>query len=204
MFPTKIPIQADRDPVTGLIPCTSCTQCCQYVAIEIDTPATRKEFDNIRWYLYHPGIEVYVDHEDTWNVLFHSRCENLEHDGKCAVYETRPIICRDFPATSCEPNTGEPAEKVLLRTAADLDEWMRLTRTDVRLAMEDERRELLRQRRAGAKARARAEAEAKAEARAKAATARGKALRGKSGSRGGRGGPATPPGARNGRRPARV
>lgn len=189
MFPTKIPIQAERNPVTGLIPCTACTQCCQYVAIEIDTPETRKGFDNIRWYLYHPGVEVYVDHEDTWNVLFHSRCENLEDDGRCAVYETRPIICRDFPATTCEPNTGEPAEKVLLRTAADLDEWMRLTRTDVRLAMQEERREQQRQRRAEAKARARAEAEAKAEARAKrGTTARSKARAGA-------------PSARNGGRP---
>lgn len=153
MFANKIPIVPERDPKTGLIPCTSCTQCCQYVAIEIDTPEDRKDFDNIRWYLYHPGIEVYIDHDDTWNVLFHSRCENLEADGKCGVYETRPIICRNFSVHTCEPNTGEPAEKVLLRNAADLEQWLRLTRTDVRLVRQDEARERRRQRRAEARAR---------------------------------------------------
>ena len=154
MFSIKLPIQVERDPKTGLIPCAACTQCCQYVAIEIDTPEDRKDFDNIRWYLYHPGVEVYIDHDDTWNVVFHSRCENLQPDGRCGIYETRPIICRDFSVHACEPNTGEPAEKVLLRSAADLEQWMRLTRMDVRLARQDEVRERRRQRRAEARAKA--------------------------------------------------
>jgi Fe-S-cluster containining protein len=137
MFSTKIPITVERDPRTGLVPCLSCTQCCQYVAVEIDTPETRAEFDNIRWYLYHAGIEVYIDHDEAWNVLFHSKCENLLPDGKCSVYDTRPNLCREFDAETCEPNTQEPAEQVLLRTAADLEQWMRLTRTDARLAMQE-------------------------------------------------------------------
>jgi Fe-S-cluster containining protein len=165
MFSHKIPISVERDPKTGRVPCLACTQCCHYVAIEIDTPEDRQDFDNIRWYLYHPGIEVYIDHEDTWNVLFHSRCENLLPDGKCAVYETRPTICREFDEEGCEPNTHEPAEKVLMRTAADLEQWLRLTRTDVKLAREDEKRERRRRRRAEAKARANQEAKLKSKAR---------------------------------------
>jgi len=141
----NMPIKAEdnesrRDPKTGLIPCLACTQCCHYVAIEIDEPDTREEFDNICWYLYHPGIEIYVDHEDTWNVLVHTTCENLLPDGQCNVYETRPNICRHFPNDTCEPNTGEPAEKVLLKTAADLEAWMRLTRTDAMLDRQDEKK----------------------------------------------------------------
>ncbi len=155
MLPNKISIEVERDPHTGLIPCTACTQCCQYVAIEIDTPEDRKDFDNIRWYLYHPGVEVYIDHDDTWNVIFHSRCENLQNDGKCGIYETRPIICRDFSVHTCEPNTGEPAEKVLFRTAADLEDWMRLTRTDVVIERMEKKKEERRRRRAEARERAR-------------------------------------------------
>jgi Fe-S-cluster containining protein len=141
----NMPIKAEqnedrRDPRTGLIPCLACTQCCHYVAIEIDEPESREEFDNIRWYLYHPGIEIFVDHEDTWNVLIHTTCENLLPDGKCNVYDTRPVICRNFPNETCEPNTGEPAEKVLLRTAEDLDTWMRLTRTDALLEAQEAKR----------------------------------------------------------------
>ncbi len=174
MLSQKIPINAERDPKTGLIPCTACTQCCQYVAIEVDTPETRRDFDNIRWYLYHPGIEVYVDHEDTWNVLLYSRCENLLADGKCAVYETRPYICRNFDNETCEPNTNEPAEKVIFRTADDLEQWMRLTRTHDRLAMKEaalERRRLRRAGKAGAKAKEKAKDRERAQAARRAAKA---------------------------------
>jgi len=132
--------EAARDPKSGLIPCLACTQCCHYVAIEIDEPDTREDFDNIRWYLYHPGIEIYVDHEDTWNVLVHTTCMNLKDDGTCRVYDSRPEICRHFPNDTCEPNTGEPAEKVLLRSPEDLEVWMRLTQTDVMLERQEARR----------------------------------------------------------------
>ena len=147
-FPLKIPVEADRDPVTGLLPCLACTQCCHYVAIEIDTPETRVDFDQIRWYLYHPGIEIYIDHDDKWNVLFHSRCVQLQPDGKCGVYDHRPHICRDYSERTCEPNTNEPAEKVLLKNADDLAEWMRLTRTNDRLVMQAAANERRRKRRA--------------------------------------------------------
>ncbi len=142
-FPIKVDrsgdIEAKRDPKSGLIPCIECTQCCHYVAIEIDTPEERTEFENVRWYLYHPGIEVYVDQEQTWNVLVHSTCMQLQEDGRCAVYETRPQICRDFSEEECEPNTGEAAEQLLFRTPADFDDWMRLSRTDELLARQEQR-----------------------------------------------------------------
>jgi Fe-S-cluster containining protein len=185
MFSTRIPIAAARDPETGLIPCLACTHCCHYVAIEVDTPENRRDFDNIRWYLYHPGIEVYIDQEDTWNVLFHSRCENLEDDGKCAVYETRPTICREFDNTSCEPNNDEPAERVIFRTAADLDHWMRLTRTYDRLAMQEAAAARRRERRAAARAAAGTAAAGKAQGRRRAdAGPRGKGATRSGGSRG--------------------
>lgn len=193
MLMLKIPIEADRDPATGLIPCLACTQCCHYVAIEIDTPETRKDFDHIRWYLYHPGIEIYIDHDDKWNVLFHSRCEQLEPDGKCAVYEHRPIICREYSERTCEPNTNEPAEKVLLKTGADLEEWMRLTRTYDRLVMEEAARERRRKRRAAAKAEAAAGARARARSGGAARKKRnGTASGGGNRTNGGNGGGAKP------------
>ena len=41
-------------------PCFECVQCCTYVAIEIDTPTTMKEYDYIVWYLYHQGVSIFV------------------------------------------------------------------------------------------------------------------------------------------------
>jgi Fe-S-cluster containining protein len=178
-LPLKISVEDARDPATGLVPCLACTQCCYYVAIEIDTPETREDFDHIRWYLYHPGIEIFIDHDEKWNVLFHSRCSQLQHDGKCAVYDHRPIICRDYSEKTCEPNTNEPAEKVLLKNADDLEEWMRLTRTNDRLVMQAEAAARRKKRRAAAKA-------AKTKATAKTAKANGRNGHGSANGRDGR------------------
>lgn len=93
-------------------PCFECAQCCTYVAVEIDTPTTNAEYDQIVWYLYHRGVEIFVDWDDAWHVLFRTRCENLSAAGTCGVYERRPAICKDFDWRSCEkrftPADGPP------------------------------------------------------------------------------------------------
>ena len=93
-------------------PCFECAQCCSYVAVEIDTPTTSKEYDQIVWYLYHRGVEIFVDWDGAWHVLFRTRCENLSAAGTCRVYEQRPAICKDFDWRACErrftPADGPP------------------------------------------------------------------------------------------------
>jgi Fe-S-cluster containining protein len=82
------------------------------VAIEIDAPTTNTEYDQIVWYLYHDGVEVFVDWDGDWHVLFRTRCENLTSAGLCGVYERRPVICKDFDWRECErrftPEDGPP------------------------------------------------------------------------------------------------
>jgi Fe-S-cluster containining protein len=83
-------------------PCFECAKCCSYVAVEIDSPTTNAEYDQIVWYLYHENVEVFVDWEDAWHVLFRTRCEKLTSAGMCGVYERRPAICKDFDWRACE------------------------------------------------------------------------------------------------------
>ncbi|MFC1669453.1 YkgJ family cysteine cluster protein [Spirochaetota bacterium] len=76
-------------------PCQKCgSKCCKYIAIEIDKPGTKTEYDYIRWYLFHRDMNVFVDHDKKWHVEFKTPCEQLDRDGKCMVYDTRPKICR--------------------------------------------------------------------------------------------------------------
>jgi len=75
-------------------PCFQCVQCCTYVAIEIDTPSTMKEYDYIFWYLYHQGVSVFVDWESNWFIKFETRCEHLSSRGLCNIYSSRPVICK--------------------------------------------------------------------------------------------------------------
>ena len=87
------------------LPCQTCgAQCCRYVAVEIDTPSTKREYDIIRWYLLHENIYIFIDHEGAWHLEIETTCRALRKDHRCGEYETRPHICRDhgWPIGSCE------------------------------------------------------------------------------------------------------
>jgi Fe-S-cluster containining protein len=98
--------------------CNRCSAlCCRYVALPIDTPDTAAEYDNIRWYLMHENIHVFVEDGD-WYIAFMTRCKNLRDDNLCGIYETRPRICRGYDTTNCEFH-GEEYRYELMFTSAD-------------------------------------------------------------------------------------
>ncbi len=87
------------------LPCHDCgARCCRYIAVEIDTPKTKREYDDIRWYLLHDNISVFVDHDGAWHIEIQTPCRSLANDHSCREYETRPQICRDHgrPSGTCE------------------------------------------------------------------------------------------------------
>jgi hypothetical protein len=115
-------------PPPGTVPvhfnCARCTAlCCNYVSSEIDVPTTKRDFDTIRWYLMHPGVRVYCEESSgSWFVQFMSRCRNLQDDGLCAIYDTRPQICRDLDATLCEFALG-PGDRWLFTNLEEFERW---------------------------------------------------------------------------------
>jgi uncharacterized protein len=92
----------------GTNPCSACRAiCCRYVAIQIDKPTTPGDFDDIRWYIAHRGVWVFVDDGD-WYICIERRCSYLAKDNSCRVYDARPRICRKYRTRTCELNgTGE-------------------------------------------------------------------------------------------------
>ncbi|HEY3966592.1 MAG TPA: YkgJ family cysteine cluster protein [Planctomycetaceae bacterium] len=86
----------------GEILCSYCTAlCCRYFSVPIDTPTTRKEFDNLRWFMLHGRVTVYVE-DETWYLCVYGDCQHLLSDNRCGIYETRPQICRDYSTDKCE------------------------------------------------------------------------------------------------------
>lgn len=86
----------------GSVLCEQCAAaCCRYLAIPLDRPRTRRDYDDIRWYLMHEGVSVFVEDGD-WFVQFQARCRNLQPDNRCGVYETRPEICREYEPGDCD------------------------------------------------------------------------------------------------------
>ena len=106
-------------------PCFECAQCCTYVALEIDTPTTAKEYDYVVWYLVHRGVSLFVDWEDDWYLKFETRCNHLTDQGLCGIYDDRPIICREFDWKDCEKNNPqEAADKLLFNSPEDFTNWL--------------------------------------------------------------------------------
>jgi Fe-S-cluster containining protein len=95
--------QTERAPV----PCLTCGLCCTYIAVAIDGPDSVKAATEILWHLYHDHVSVYRDSDDEWMVQFETRCRHLQSDNKCAIYETRPHICRTYSEVSCEVNADD-------------------------------------------------------------------------------------------------
>ncbi|MCB9851067.1 MAG: YkgJ family cysteine cluster protein [Phycisphaerales bacterium] len=91
----------------GSVLCEHCTGvCCRYIALPIEKPTERRDFDDIRWYVMHQGISVFVEEGD-WYIQFATPCKNLLPDNRCGVYETRPEICREYEADECDYAGGD-------------------------------------------------------------------------------------------------
>jgi Fe-S-cluster containining protein len=83
-------------------PCFACKgQCCNHVAVPIDKPTTKDDFGDIRWYVAHENVQVFVE-EGNWYICFLSPCRFLSKDYRCRIYESRPKICRDYDPENCE------------------------------------------------------------------------------------------------------
>ena len=52
-------------------------------------------------YLLHEGATVFKE-DDNWYLLVHTTCKHLQSDNRCGIYETRPLICRDYSTKDCE------------------------------------------------------------------------------------------------------
>lgn len=92
--------------MSGIL-CEHCTAvCCRYIALPIDTPRTREDFDFVRWYLMHEGIGVFVEDGD-WYITMSTSCRHIQPDNRCGVYATRPRICREYTTESCDYHSGD-------------------------------------------------------------------------------------------------
>jgi len=94
------PGREDLKPGQSL--CEFCTaKCCRYFALPIETPKRFQDFEYIRWYLLHEHASVFTE-DDSWFLLVHTTCKHLQDDHRCGIYETRPLICRQYTTDECE------------------------------------------------------------------------------------------------------
>lgn len=107
--------------------CQECqAQCCRHVALRIDTPTCKEDYDHVRWYLMHEGVKVFIDHDNDWMLEFAAPCKNLGHDLACADYTNRPRICRRYPGPDnlCEYESDELPHKKMFCDSSELEQWL--------------------------------------------------------------------------------
>ena len=112
--------------------CNGCNgACCRYVALEIDCPENLEDFDNIRWYIIHQNVRVYVEEDRIWNLEFLSPCKYLREDGRCNIHEDfvknpscrRPQICKDFTTLEC-PYHNKYKELFSFESVEEVDKYI--------------------------------------------------------------------------------
>lgn len=104
--------------------CEHCTAvCCRYIALPIDKPETAKDFDDIRWYLLHEGVMVFVENGD-WYISVATTCRHLRTDHMCGIYETRPKICRAYTTDNCDYHSGDYNWEHHFSCPEHLDEYL--------------------------------------------------------------------------------
>ena len=116
------------DEKCDCVKCFKCMgKCCKSVAIEIDTPEDLDDFEDLKWYIYHPGLTVYVGGKGDWNVNMSIGCIHLTKEGKCMIYENRPPVCRDYGVDDC--NNCDDKE-IVFNTAEDVDAYIAKLRAE--------------------------------------------------------------------------
>ncbi len=107
--------------------CDKCTGlCCRYFALPIDTPEDREDFDDIRWYLCHENVTVFVEDGD-WYVNMDNKCKHLsENDYRCGIYSTRPKLCRNYTTKDCDLTEGEYDYELHFLNDKQMEEYIKI------------------------------------------------------------------------------
>ncbi len=107
--------------------CDKCNGlCCRYFALPIDTPEDEGDYDDIRWFLCHKAITVFVEEGD-WYINIKNRCRYLSTNGhRCKIYNKRPRICRGYTMRDCDRTEGEYDYEMHFTNDKQMQEYIRI------------------------------------------------------------------------------
>ena len=104
--------------------CDACDgACCKYVTVQIATPRRPIDFDELRWFFAHDGLEVFID-DGAWFLRINRPCRHLDPGGRCSVYDRRFLLCRMHDAATCERSARQMPD-TLFRTRDEFEAWFK-------------------------------------------------------------------------------
>ena len=105
--------------------CKTCvSKCCRYLALEVDAPKSKSDFDNIRWFLAHRGISVFVD-KKKWYMEVKNKCKYLAKNNMCNIYDKRPDICKKHSNHECENISENFLHDFTFNNMEEFDKFLR-------------------------------------------------------------------------------
>ena len=107
--------------------CEKCTGlCCRYFALPIETPEEKGDYDDIRWYLCHKDVTVFVEGGD-WYLNIKNKCRHLsDKDNRCLIYEKRPKICRGYNHSDCDYVEGHYDYELHFTNDKQMEEYIKI------------------------------------------------------------------------------
>ena len=102
--------------------CATCgALCCRYITVEMDEPARNVDVDEIRWFLAHEDVEVFIE-DKRWYVQVRTKCKHLTANNRCDVYGDRFDVCRQHGPEECEASDGQ-TDAIEFHTTAEFDAY---------------------------------------------------------------------------------
>jgi len=98
-------------------------RCCTYVVVQIPRPRSKVELDEVRWWLAHRNVEVYIA-DRQWHVQFYTPCRHLTGGGRCRIYPRRYNVCRDHDAEDCEMSGSAYPDDASFRSPEEFDAYL--------------------------------------------------------------------------------
>ena len=107
--------------------CRKCTGlCCRYFAHPIEDPEDWDDYDDIRWYLCHEDVTVFLEDGD-WYINIKNKCNHLsEKDHKCLIYDKRPKICRGYKTEDCDYTGYNYDYELHFQNDHQMEEYMKI------------------------------------------------------------------------------
>jgi Fe-S-cluster containining protein len=112
------------------------------VAIQVDKPTCKADYDKIRWYLLHQNIWISIDLQGDWILEFRTPCRNIDKNNRCSEYGNRPKLCQDYPADNelCERQTEELCYTHLFRNVDEFESYLDNLKIDWRFKTPKEKK----------------------------------------------------------------
>ncbi|MHC4076728.1 MAG: YkgJ family cysteine cluster protein [Planctomycetota bacterium] len=99
--------------------------CCRYFAFPIETPEEKQDYDDIRWYLCHEDVTVFVEEGD-WYININNKCRYLSKEYNCEIYIKRPKICRGYRTADCDLTEGQYDYELHFTNDKQMEEYIKI------------------------------------------------------------------------------